>query len=374
MTLDSRPWQNAALVVGATLLILTACTPEAPTPSASPTSASPAPTPDPTIAPASAPEPRLDLTCDDLAASLPLSTTFPSAVSTRSRAQTEYGAHPSWPEEYKVRSVGGLVCEFSNGEPQSRVRGSNPAYVGARILVLPDPGSQWDAFVATYGVSGTRLVSCFPDSGATSCSFDALGADRWVDVSIAGAVSETAGVALGDAVLAAVTSAGPGAATWTPPAGTLAVPDACTDYISNTALQTATGFAAPFILGSRSTGGGGFSLHAGAEEINGSPSCLWAFESSDSGVGTLKVLRGGEWAWAEAQTIVGSTPITVAGLAADDEAWLRCGPSDAWCVVDLVLGGNWIELYLWEDDPGVPLDRRAAVQNIAIVVVANVTP
>lgn len=374
MNIHSRHWHSAAVVVGATLLILAGCAPGAPTPSASPTSTPAEPTPTPTIEPASAPEPRLDLTCDELAASLPLAATFSSPVSTRSRAETEYGAHPSVPEEYLVRSVGGLVCEFSNGQPQSRVRGSNPDYVGARILVLPDPGAQWDAFVAYYGFSGTRWVSCFADAGATSCTFDALGGDRWVDVSIAGAASETAAVALGDAVLAAVTSAGPGAAAWTPPADTLALPDPCTDYISNASLQTAAGFAAPFILEARSSGGGGFSLFGGAQEINGSPSCFWAFASADAGIGTLTVLRGGEWAWTEAESIVSSTALTVAGLAADDEAWLRCGPSDAWCVVDLVLGGNWIELYLWEDDPGVPFDRRAAIQNIAAEVVANVTP
>jgi hypothetical protein len=39
-----------------------------------------------------------------------------------------------------------------------------------------------------------------------------------------------------------------------------------------------------------------------------------------------------------------------------------------------VIGGNWVELYLSEDDFGGAFDQRAAAQAIAAEVVANVLP
>jgi hypothetical protein len=364
---------RTAIVAGTALLLLSGCTPGTPTPTASPTAeASASPTPTPTVEPISAPEPRVDLTCDELGAALPLAASLVQAVTSVSPAETEYGAYPARPEEYVVRSVGGLVCEFSNGQSQSGVLGSTPTYVGVRILVLPDPGAQWDRYVDYYSVPGTRDSYCVAESLGSTCYFNGLGGGRWVDTVVVGATDDLAGMAVIEAAFTAIATAGPGAAAWTPPADTLALPDACDAYVSPAQLQAATGLSTP--LATYGSGGGGWSLRGGAQAIDGSPSCFWAFEFADAGIGTLDVLRGGAWAWAEAQDIVASAPITVAGLDEGDEAWLRCGPSDAWCVVDLVLGGNWIELHLWEDDPGEPLNRRTAIQDIAAVVVANVTP
>ena len=370
--MQPQPWRSIAVVAGATLLLLTGCAPSAPTPVASPTAESATPTPTPTVETVSAPEPRLDLTCDQLAATLPLSATFATPVSSVSRARTEYGAHPGRPEEYVVRSVGGLVCEFSNGQPQSRVRGGNPAYVGVRVLVLPEPGAQWDRYVDYYGIDATGTPFCSTSSGSPSCQLDALVANRWVDVVLYGAVSEAAGSTLANAVATAVSSAGAGAAPWSPPSDTLALPDECGAYISGASLQAITGVTIP--VAPVASVGGGWSLWAGAEVIDDSPSCSLAFEGYEYGIGTLNVLRGGEWAWDEARTLVTSTPVTVAGLGADDEAWLRCGPADAWCIVDLLLGGNWLELYLYEDDFGGAFDQRAAAEAITAEVVANVVP
>ena len=372
MSTVTHPLSRAAIVAGAALLLLSGCTPGTPTPTASPAveaSATPTPTPTPTVEPISAPEPRIDLTCAELGAAMPLASSFIEPVTEVSRAATEYGAYPARPEEYIVRSVGGLVCEFSNGQPQSRVLGPAAGYVGVRLFVLPEPGIQWDRYASYYGVAGDRDAYC---AASSNCFLNALGGSTWVDGTVVGAVNDAAGTAVLDAALAAVTAAGPGAAAWAPPAGTLALPDDCTAYIDGPTLQAATGQSTA--LDPYSGFGGGWSLVAGAFEIDGSPQCFWAFEFADAGIGTLDVIRGGEWAWSEAREIVGSAPITVAGLAEGDEAWLRCGPADAWCVVDLVLGGNWLELHLNDDEFGEPFDRRAAIQSIAATIVANVTP
>lgn len=372
MNTVTHPVSRVAIVVGAALLLLSGCTPGTPTPTASPTleaSASPTPAPTPTVEPISAPEPRIDLTCAELGAALPLAGSFVEPVTEVSRAETEYGAYPARPEEYIVRSVGGLVCEFSNGQPQSRVLGPSAPYVGVRFHILPEAGTQWDRYVSYYGIAGGRDAYC---AASSNCYLNALGGSTWVDGIVVGAVSDAAGAAVLDAALAAVTAAGSGAAPWEPPTGTLPLPDDCTAYIDGPTLQAATGVSTA--LDPYPGFGGGWSLVAGAFAIDGSPQCFWAYEFADAGIGSLDVIRGGEWAWAEAREIVGSAPITVAGLDEGDEAWLRCGPSDAWCVVDLVLGGNWLELHLWEDETAEPLNRRTAIQDIAAVVVANVTP
>lgn len=375
MNTVTHPVSRVAIVAGAALLLLSGCTPGTPTPTASPTveaSASPTPAPTPTVEPISAPEPRIDLTCAELGAALPLAASLVQPVTEVSRAETEYGAYPSRPEEYIVRSAGGLVCEFSNGFPDSVVRGPGPGYVGVRILVLPDPGAQWDRYVEYYGLSSTRESYCFAESLGSSCSSNGLGGARWIDTLVVGATSDAAGTAILDAAFSTISAAGAGAAPWTVPAETLALPDDCAAYITAADLQAASGVSSA--LDTYPYGGGGWSLRAGAAKIDGSPSCFWAYEFADAGIGGLGVLRGGEWAWAEAREITGSTPITVAGLEPGDEALLRCGPADAWCVVDLELGGNWLELYLNEDEFGEPFDRRAAILSIAATIVANVTP
>lgn len=364
---------SRAVVAGAALLLLSGCTPGTPTPTSSPTAeASATPAPTPTVEPISAPEPRLGLTCDALEAALPLAATFSVPVSSVSRAATEFGAYPSMPEEYVVRSLGGLVCEFSNGEPQSVVRGNSTSYVGVRLLVLPDAVAGWERYVDLYDVVGTREVYCFSVGTGSSCTLNALAGTAWVDAEVVGAVTDTAATAVVDAMLAAVSAAGPGAEPWSPPADTMALPAECSGFIDAAGVMAATGLAGPFEV--RGRDGGGWSLRGAAITTDDSPKCMIAFEFADAGIGAISTLVGGEWAAAEAQAIVGSTPLTVAGLSADDEAWLRCGPSDAWCVVDLVIGGNWIEVHLWEDEAGAPLDRRTAIQSIAATVVANVTP
>jgi len=124
-----------------------------------------------------------------------------------------------------------------------------------------------------------------------------------------------------------------------------------------------------------SSGGGGWSLEAGARENWGGPHCYWAFLDSDAGVGSLATLPGGAWAWDEARTFLTlpSVPeaVTIAGLSADDEAWLRCAPGDAYCLIDLVIGGNWVEAYVWPDDAGFSIDRRAGALAIGEAIVAS---
>jgi hypothetical protein len=128
-----------------------------------------------------------------------------------------------------------------------------------------------------------------------------------------------------------------------------------------------------------SSGGGGWSLEAGATKNWGGPQCYWAFLGSDSGVGALATLPGGAWAWAEARSFLSfpeaPTAVTIAGLASGDEAWLRCAGSDAFCVIDLVIGGNWVQAYIWPGSgTGPAIDRRAGAIAVGTAIVAKLAP
>ena len=362
---------SGMLLVLTTALALTACTPPeaGPTPAASSLSATP--TPSPTVAAISAPAPVFDVECGDLASEATLADALGASAISIDPAEATMGAYPAISPTYAVRSLGGITCEWSNGEPQSDTTGLNPAYVGTRALVLPNATSQWERYLAYYGPDAEGDY-CGAYEGPLHCTTDVLTGSTWVQLTTVGATSEAAASALGAEVVAAISGAGPGAAPWTPPAGTSALPADCPGVIPDAAVQSALGIDATV---QASSGGGGWSLEAGARENWGGPHCYWAFLDSDAGVGSLATLPGGAWAGDEARTFLTlpSVPeaVTIAGLSADDEAWLRCAPGDAYCLIDLVIGGNWVEAYVWPDDAGFSIDRRAGALAIGEAIVAS---
>jgi hypothetical protein len=365
-------WCRRALAAGAALALLAGCSTTAPTPVASPTAASVAPSPTPTVEAVSAPQPLIDLTCAELGAALPLDSTFATAVSEQNRANSEYQAWPSSPEAFLVRQLGGLVCEFSNGEPDSKIAGSSEAYVGVNIYVLPDAAEQWAGHVERSPDWAGAPVRCSSLAGGFFCVVDGFGSDRWVEVFVKGALTESAGTTLANAALALVTTAGSTDARWAPPSDTLALPDRCDAILAEAQVQAATGSTRPFqvVL----VGGLPWGLYGGAQAKDPTIKCAIGLGDEESYIGDITMQPGGEWAWAEAQTLVNSTRITIAGLGPDDEAWLRCGPAEEWCIVDLVLGHNWIEVYVQGYEVIGAFDHRAAVQALAVDVVGNILP
>jgi hypothetical protein len=312
----------------------------------------------------------LDLACAELASSGTIAGAVSAAVSSVDPAKTTMDAYPVLADTYPIRSLGGLACEWNNGQPQSGTTGLNPAYVGVRVLVLPNANSQWDRYVAYYGPT---IVGdyCAASSVPLFCTTDALVGSNWVDVRIVGASSSAGASALGAEVVSAVTSAGPGAAVWTPPAGTTTLPADCPGVVADATVQSALGLAVPV---QASSGGGGWSIESGARENWGGPHCYWGFLDADDGVGSLATLPGGAWAWAEARTFITlpAVPeaVSIAGLAAGDEAWLRCSAGDTYCVIDLVIGGNWVEAYIW---PGTSTpDHRAGALAVGEAIVASI--
>lgn len=363
---------RATLAAGAALALLAGCSTTAPTPVASPTAASVAPTPTPTVEAVSSPQPLIDLTCDELGAALPLASTFATMVTSQNRAITEYRAAQYFPSAFEVRSAGGLVCEWSNGLPDAPFGGNFPDYAGVTVFVLPEPGVQWDKYVERRNITGDRLLSCYTLDGEGMCFLDELGANRWIAVTVRGAVSESAASTLTTSAVDAVTAAGPGGAPWTVPAGTLALADDCTTYIDSAEAQVAVGIVEPLFV--YETGEVVFDIDGAAEAIDPGLLCKLGFENDEAGVGFFTILRGGEWGWNDVKSAIGATPLELEGLGADNEAWLRCGPGIDWCNADLIIGGNWISIELAKHDFGGPYDIRAAAQAVAATIVRNVVP
>ncbi len=383
MTIRTRKARSLIAVV-ATLAVtlvgavsLAACTPlgAGPTPTIPAGPAEPTPTPTPTVDPLAGPESVIGVGCDGILSTSSLAGAFPAGVTAIDAGEADMGSSPTISLTYTVRSLGGLACEWNNGEPGQIPPGwSNPAYVGVIVLVLPNATSQWDRFESIYASSGAVGSYCAATSVPLYCSTNQIVGTSWVEVTVIGAASEAAGTALGTEALGVIGAAGPGAPAWSPPTDTLALPAECPGVVTDAAVQSALGLSDPVAA---STGGGGWSLGAGARENWGGPHCYWSFVGADAGVGSLSTLPGGAWAWNEASAFLTfpSPPASASlpGLAPGDEAWLRCASADEYCVLDLVIGRNWVEVYVWRD-AGPSVDKRAGALAIGSEIVASLTP
>ncbi len=361
-----------AFMLAAVLLLATACTPLDSAGSPTPTAPNGGPTPTATAEALRAPEPLLDLECGDILPSSAVSAAYPAGVTAIDPAESIMGADPIISPTYALQSLGGMACEYSNGESFSSSRGTNPAYVGVRALVLPNAVAQWEKFIGYYGADGEGL-RCSSAAGAMFCTFSSLVDGAWVSITAIGALSAETVDGLGAAAVAAISAADPGADPWTAPAGTAELPPDCAGIVPDSDVQALLG--APVATVS-SLGGGGWSIESAALEDWGGPRCNWLYVDADLGVGSLNTLPGGAWAWALAAEFltVPSAPaaLDVAGLADADEAWLRCTSDGGECVLDLILGGNWVEAYLWPDAHDRSYDQRAGAEALATAIVASI--
>lgn len=371
MSMRTRGSGISLLLAAALSLSLAACTPpdSEPTPAASPTPSDATPTPTPTVEALSVPEPVIGVTCAELLPAAAVTAAFPDTLAVADAAHSTLVAGAAIVPAYVARSLGGIACEWNNGQAYSDSRGSNPDYSGVRVTVLPNAGAQWDRYVEYYGSDGLGLFcgEVFPPY-PLGCNGNDLVGGHWVETTIFDASSAAAATALHAAILAAVGAAGPGADPWTAPADTLAIPSTCDAIAPTSAVQSALGVAESLVA---SGPAGGWSLRAGADVNAAVVNCNWLYYDADAGVGNLRVLPAGSWAWAEAYPALtmpsAPEPLVVTGLEADDEAWIRCASGNAECVVDLVVGGNWLEFEIWAEDGlgRVTADRRAGASTIA---------
>ncbi len=343
----SRQQESIALAAIAVAL-LAACSPTTPTSTPTPNGAPTAPAT--TAAPATRPEPVLDLTCDDLATPS-LATLLPDGTA-RDPILSRLDRGPVIPSDLSVTSRGGLVCEYSNGLPNDPSAAPGTAYIGARVIVLPDATTTYQRWADGYGDGD---MACPSEYG---CSSNVLVGSTWVSIGITGASNLEAARTFQDDVSTIIAAAAPGAAPWVTER---TLPSNCGEILSDEAVGRALGIESI----SSQPPHGGWSVEAAADESWGAAKCWWGLPSSELGPGTISALPGGRWALDEYRPHLTepATPerVEITGLAPEDEAWLRCAPNDSACTLDLGIDQDWIQVHLVSPDAtdAPPFDRRA---------------
>lgn len=356
-TMTRRPTTMLGIVVIIGALALSACAglPSAP---AETTDAAPPPTetatPAPTPVPGSvAPESRYDLDCDDLVPADLVSALMGGAVGPADPLATAASAGPSIPRMTSVVAIGGLACEWSNGEPDNSQFGTNPAYVGLLVTVVPMPDAGWSSRAAKHGM---------PQPGewceASFCSMTRATADAWIAAeSRLGeevAADSAAAAAVADAAAAAIEAASPSAAPTQPDS---AIPTECEALVPTTAVESLTGTSGLVAT----TSAGGWSEWAEAMSIAGNGWCRWTTPDTEESVAAVSWIRGGRWAadrLDEAGALVPAGSDPALDLTAPDRALLRC--TEYTCTVDLVVGADWLQVQSDDEGQAVAIAREVA--------------
>ncbi|MFK4730600.1 hypothetical protein ROT00_12995 [Agromyces mediolanus] len=245
------------------------------------------------------------------------------------------GVGISIPRTTWVLDLGGLDCTWSNGVAYNDQYGDVPDYRGVSVTVVPQPDGGWSELAALR--SQPRLF--------TSCSTDYCSATTetegsWIEFQ--GVRIDAAGwPGFVDTVTAAISEA---AAPSTPPQGYAGTLFDCSAFPSVDAIAAATG-AEGVVEGDVSGGGGGgWSAWAEAWYHSGDLSCQWS--TSDRSLASAARVTDGRWAYERMLLAGRSEPVSIAGLAAGDEATLRCDDrfGNA-CAVDLAIGDDWLNVY-----------------------------
>jgi hypothetical protein len=309
----------------------------------------------------------LDLPCSALIDEEAISSFFSTAIAPVEPAETITDADHLIPYTFAVQQLGGLACETSNGAPQSAKVTLNPDYRGILLTLMPITSSQFSV-IPNYP-AGSQV--CFDDT-LLFCQADSFAAEGWwlsITVTNAdGIEGEHAGLVALDSVvtraLAAIATAPPSGATWDAPKGTLKLPVHCEEYLQPTTLADNLQLQDTLELLSPS---GPMSVDSLSRQALRARGCVYVHTNTFFGEAYLYWLPGGEWAWQRQsgfESIISSgiTPLAVPGLRPEDAAWERCD-QEHYCVIDLLVGHNWIELVR---DPETKTGVKKHDANLAI--------
>jgi hypothetical protein len=326
-----------------------------------------------------APASRLNLPCTSLATPAqitgyqgPVTLVQPAALAAGDLAD----ANNLIPSPDYIREAGGIDCIWSAGPvDHSEVTDVTvPSYV--EITVQFDAENAWSLEGPAMGAENGDAGECDVDNVGSICQLDHLvGAGTWID--ILGRHSTGGGndiEPVHDSVIAAVTAAGTPSVPTVPQAGTLALGTQCTDFASTAAVQTALGTSAAIAASTPLVSATDYESvpveYAAQDSLKDHP-CI--FTSGSATVAQVAWLPGGAWAWAEDKTqTLADAPLQtlhLTGLGVHGGAWIRCAANDASCIVDLVLGGDWIEVAV--PATSTAADKRSAVTALAQAVVTE---
>jgi hypothetical protein len=257
------------------------------------------------------------------------------------------------------------------------VDGDATAPVEVTLSILPNAATQWARFDPSQAG-----VQCYAPSTALNCWSNQLVGTTWIELYMFGVGGDPEAHALSAAVVSAVSSAGRGAAAWTPPSGTTTFGD-CTQLLTPAQVAGDLGITDTAIR--FTTDDGGWSIREATRAEANAVGCQFQYADGDNIVGQVLWLRGGAWAHdaaiAAAQPGWGSpTAASIAGLASGDQAQIRCNAPDPAaeefapvCTVDLLLGGNWLQVVIapYPGDLHVTADPRVAALAVAAHLVGG---
>jgi hypothetical protein len=273
-----------------------------------------------------------------------------------------------------IRGAGGIDCDWSTGTDNHYDPTNISEDPNLEITVEFNAASAWAVFASENEVTGNDSQMCDGDWGNTTvCQFDHLvGTGTWIELyahKASGPDTIDGPNAIMQTAIAAVTAAGTPGASPVPEAGTPPLGGQCTDLAPAAAVQTALGIGTPVtaaVLPSQPEYPDFIAPWYAAQNTLSDHPCV--FETGSQIQALLTWIPGGAWAWAEdkAQPLADEAPQSLAltGLHVNDSAAIRCAAGNTSCVVDLVLGGNWIEAT-------VPATSAAANKQTAATAVAQ---
>jgi hypothetical protein len=354
---------------------LSACTPTiTPPPTSGSTStsiAAPTATPTPTAVAPVQPASRFSVGCDDLFPAASLAPLFSHSLTEQTgavNARQELDIQLS--STFYIQDLGGLSCAWSDGTQIEH--GGQVAY----LSILPITPAVWKHFDETAPVSAGATKYIFCSGGdQNSCEYEGDINGNWVSILLQGIVptpsSNTA--ALPTAVhnlfvsaFAKVAAAGPAP---TPPVGSVHLPTDPNHIITAAQVKSALGVGGKVGLDCDGESDGPWTIGAQAQrDVTNHDGCFFTAGNTGGGYGFMYWLPGGQWAEQQAQAATPSeTAVTVPGLpAGDSAAEFKDFENDL--TLDLVIGGNWVELQVDPKDPSIPqssIKRTAAILTLA---------
>jgi len=323
------------------------------------------------------PQPGLDIDCAGLVDRSALAAAFPSGVRSVDPLVTQGGFGPDIENAIMLQAAGGISCEWNNGQPFSQGPEDVSRYAGLRLSVLPRAASQWALYDAERGAAGEGFQCNTTSPPPLICWSEKMVGTTWVSMTLEGVHGQAEARALATSIGSAVAAALPGAAGWGPPSGTKTFGE-CMQLLTPAQVAADLGVTAvPMQLTAEPAGG--WSIEAAARAQVDAIGCLFQYPDNDSIVGQVNWLRGGAWAYDRGIAAVGDgwgapAPVSIAGLATGDRAEIGCtdpslGDEESadLCTVDLLLGGNWIQVVIEPSnlDDYVTADVRAAALAVA---------
>lgn len=297
------------------------------------------------------PASRLELDCETLVDDDVVAGLFNVAVAPADPIVTASGIGIAIPRHTSVLSVGGTLCEWSNGEPENDQYGTNTDYTGVMVSVVPRPAEGWSERAAEHWMPAE--ASHCTDGW---CSASTEVAEAWVAVDAhgqTGTVNAPGWQRFVDSIIEAVSAAGPAKVPPSPQPLIIDTPEQCDAVVPREVVATLT--ASDEVAPAR-IGGGGWSIWAEALHLAGDTGCSWLLPDSDIHVARVQWVQHGSWAYERMIRAGTSSPLDLNGLRAGDAAVLRCseefGPD---CAVDVRIDSDWINVSAGDETTAIAM-------------------